>query len=252
MFNPMDLTGKRILVTGASSGIGREIAITISKLGGEVVLVARRKDKLKESLSMLNSGRHGIFPVDLSDLDLIENMIAELVQDYGKFDGFVHCAGIAPMRPLKQLRFEHIDATMRINLYSFLEIVRCLSKRGNMNDGGSVIGISSVASIQGSKSKTGYCVSKSGMDSAIRCMAKELSSRRIRVNSVQPGWVDTGMLQRYLDGYGGSEYANNSFQRQYLGPSSPSEIANLVAFLLSDATNTMTGSSILIDGGTLS
>lgn len=250
--NPMDLTGKRILITGASSGIGREVAVTVSKLGGEAVIVARRKEMLMETLSLLDGSEHGTYCADLSNLELIENLIAEMVKTYGKFDGFVHSAGVAPMRPLRQLKFDHVDSTMKINLYAFIEIVRCIAKRSSLNEGASIVGISSVASIQGSKSKIAYCASKSGMDSAIRCMAKELSPRSIRVNSVQPGWVDTIMLRQYLDGYGESDYAKNSFQRQYLGPSLPSEIANVVAFLLSDATKTITGTSILIDGGSLS
>lgn len=249
MINPMDLTGKRILITGASSGIGRETSILTSKLGAEVVIIARREEELQKTIDMMEGKGHKYYSFDLTNTEKIEGLIKTLVFENGVFDGFVHCAGIAPMRPLAQFKSEKFYEAININLYSFVEIVRCITKRGNINNGASIVGISSISSIKGSKSKISYCISKSGMDSAIRCMAQELANKKIRINSVQPGWVDTKLLHNYMKNYSDTNHAQNSFSRQYLGVSQTYEIANVVAFLLSDATKTLTGTSILIDGG---
>lgn len=141
---------------------------------------------------------------------------------------------------------------MSINFYSFVELVRCASKKNNFVAGSSFVGISSASSRIGDKSKLAYCASKSAMDGAIRCMAKELSQKRIRVNSIMPGFVSTEMYTNFLSMHEESKDSKKILERLYYGITEPIEIANAIAFLLSDLSKTITGTSLVVDGGTLS
>lgn len=247
----MDLTGKTILVTGASSGIGKETSIQLSKLGAKLAIIARNEDNLKKTLALLEGLGHAYYSFDLTEINSIESLINTIVSEQGAFSGFVHCAGIGKARPLSLLKSNDMLDIMSINLFSFIELTRCITKKKSFTQGGSIVGISSISSIKGYKSKIGYNASKASMDSAIRCMALELSNKKIRVNSVMPGWVATEMFDRYLDRSANSIEENENINRQILGLIDPLEVANVVAFLLSDATKTITGTSILIDGGLL-
>src|SRR5665648_22091 len=123
MINPMDLTGKHILITGASLGIGRATAEHLSKLGAKLSLVARIIEKLEETLSNLEGDGHFIYPADLKEIDGIGNLIDRIVKDSGVIDGLVHCAGIATMRPLNMTTYNFLHDMMSINYYSFIELV---------------------------------------------------------------------------------------------------------------------------------
>lgn len=252
MINPMNLTDKRILVTGASSGIGRETSILLSKLGAHVIMIARRLPQLKETFTNLEGTDHKYYSYDLSDTNGIDEYIQKVISENGKLDGFVHSAGVGSSRPLKMLKPDYVDEVMRINFYSFIEIVRCITKKGNFNEGMSIVGVSSVASLQGNQSKTVYCASKAAMDAAVRCMAKELSSKKIRVNTVMPGLIKTPIFDTFLDQGLDSEDAKNVMARQYLGVGETIDVANTIAFLLSNASKFVTGTSIAVDGGRLS
>ena len=135
---------------------------------------------------------------------------------------------------------------MDVNFYSFVELVRLATKKKYFNDGGSIVVMSSISSIRGYKAKSEYCVSKAAVDAFVRCMALELADRKIRVNSVMPAEVLTPLAQKARELNGSIGTANMDAP---LGPSDPYEVANTIAFLLSDATKTITGTSILIDGG---
>lgn len=248
MVNPMDLTGKRILVTGSTGGIGQETAIQLSKLGASIMLCGRNEMKLNETYEKLEGKGHIKFTLNLEDIDSIEVMIKKMVNKFGMLNGFAHCAGVAPMRPLKMTRREDIIKVMDVNLFSFIEIVRCLQKN-HFAEEGSIVVISSIASIKGKTSKMAYSASKSALDGAIRCMVCDLKKKRIRVNSIMPCWVDTKMYSTYIDRYPDTFEVQEIKEKQYMGVTEPIEVANTVAFLLSDAAKTITGTSILIDGG---
>lgn len=251
MVNLIDLLDKRILVTGASSGIGKETALLISRFGAKVIMVARREEKLEQNLSKLDGEGHSYYSYDLKDIDSIEALIKEIISENGKIDGFVHSAGIGSTRPLKMLKPRFIREVMEINFYSFVEIVRCISKKSNYNKGMSIIGISSVASLQGNQSKTAYCASKAAMDAAVRCMAKELAPKGIRVNTVMPALINTDIYKNFLEKGAEAEDARNVIARQYLGIGDPVDVANTVIFLLDKSSKFITGTSIAIDGGRL-
>jgi NAD(P)-dependent dehydrogenase (short-subunit alcohol dehydrogenase family) len=252
MTNPMELSGKKILITGASAGIGRATSILLSELEAQIIMVARREEQLKETLAKLNGKGHSYYCYDLKDINGIENMINIIISDNGSIDGFVHSAGIGNTRPLKMMKHTFVKDVMEINFYSFIEIARCITKKNNYNAGLSMVGISSVSSLQGNQSKTAYCASKAAMDAAIRCMAKELAPKKIRVNSVMPGLIKTDIFDAFLDKGADSEDVKHVMARQYLGIGEPKDVANMVAYLISDASKFITGTSIAVDGGRLS
>jgi len=252
MINPMDLTGKRILITGASSGIGRETAIVLSRLGAELALLGRDEAALKETMSLVeNPELHQSVILDLAENDHIEPVIKILTAER-PFDGFVHCAGIAPMRPLAMTKKENIEQVMNVNFYSFVEIVRLLTKgKKRFTLGGSIVVMSSVASIHGKPAKVSYSAAKAAIDASLRCMTVELKDRRVRINSVMPSWVNTRMFSSFKGKFPDSAEIQEIEKKQYLGVTGANEVANVIAFLLSDATKTITGTSILMDGGVL-
>jgi len=148
-------------------------------------------------------------------------------------------------------KYEDILPTMQINFFSFVEIIRCLTQKKRFSDGGSIVAMSSTGSIHGKPTKTAYSASKAAIDAAIRCMICDLSKRKIRINSVMPSWVNTKMYASFLRDYPDSKDIKEIEERQYMGVSEPEEVANVIAFLLSDAKKTITGTSILMDGGIL-
>ncbi|MEA5136734.1 MAG: SDR family oxidoreductase [Candidatus Fimivivens sp.] len=248
MINPMEMSGKHIIVTGASSGIGKATAINLSKLGAVVTIIARREDKLKDTLSTMEGDVHNYFICDVSDLKSIESCIKEIVAAKGPADGFVHCAGIGSNRPISLTKPEFIKEMMEVNFFAFAEFLRVLSKRRNSNEGASFVGISSVASIRGDKAQGGYAATKAAMNGILHSYAKELADRRIRLNTVAFGMINTEMYQEYIANGGSSESLNG----QYLGIGELEDAANIISFLLSDASKFITGTTLVADGGYLS
>ena len=148
---------------------------------------------------------------------------------------------------MKFLKPEQLLEIFQINLFPFIEVVRCLTRKNAYNPGMSIVGISSVSSMQGGKGKTGYCASKGAMDAAVRAMAKELAPGKIRINTICPGLLQTDMYDTARDN-GGGDFQNIA-ERQYLGIGKPEDAASLAAFLLSDASHFITGTSMVTDGG---
>jgi len=249
MINPMDLTGKRILVTGATGGIGRATAVQLARLGAKLAITGRNADRLQETYDMLEGDGHVKVIYDLNDVDGIEDMIKDLVSTCGPFQGFAHCAGIAPMRPLKMTKTKDMIQVMNSNLFAFVEIVRCITGKGCFDNEGSIVAVSSYASVQGKQSKVAYSAAKAGLDGAIRCLVCDLKKKKIRVNSIMPCWVNTAMYKTYIDRYPDTFEVQEIREKQYMGVTEPEEVANTIAFLLGDAAKTITGTSILIDGG---
>lgn len=251
MINPTDLKDKTVLITGASDGIGRATSIIISKLGAKIVMVARNKEKLQTTIDMLEGKNHRWYSYDLKKIEGIELFVKKLVTENGLFNGFVHCAGISNMRPLKMTNYGFLHDMMLINFYSFVELTRCLSKKGNYHQGMSIVGISSISSIRGYKSKTAYCASKAALDGAIRAMAKELGVKKIKINSIVAGSIKTKMFERFKERIGKDE-SNSQFDEYCLGLGEPSDVANAIAFLLSDNSRIITGTGLVVDSGVTS
>lgn len=242
----IDLTEKNIIITGAGSGIGQETAVTASNVGAKVVMLDISEEGLNATMAMLEGEGHSMYVVNLCENDCIAPLVKTIVEKYGTIHGVVHCAGISSRKPLNVLTKDGFSKVMDINFYSFVELVRQATKKKYFAEGGSVVVMSSISSIKGYKAKTEYCVSKAAVDAFVRCMAVELADRKIRVNSVMAAEVLTplALKAREMNASVGASDFNAP-----LGPSDPYEVANTICFLLSNATKTITGTSLLIDGG---
>lgn len=251
MINPMDLSGKKILVTGGSSGIGRATCIQLSRLGAQVIMMARNEQKLIETLEQMEGDNHLSYVYDLQDISGIESLMKKLISETGPLDGLVHCAGIAPMRSLNMSTPKSVNDVFTINVFAFIELSRVFAKKGNFNPNSSIVVISSIASSQGEKAKVTYSASKGALNSAIRSMAVELADKKIRVNTVIAGFVETDMLEGYISAAGEGAKIK-ILERQYAGFIPPESVANAIAYLLSKSSEYITGTDFVVDAGSRS
>lgn len=250
MFNLVDLTGKRIIVTGASQGIGQDTAILLSKLGANVILLARSMDRLQNVHDLLYGEGHSYYFLDLSDISSIEEKVKLIIKEQGLIDGMVYCAGITNDRPIQLYKPYIIHETFDVNFCGFIELLRCITKKRCFNEGMKVVAISSVAADFGCKAHLAYSSSKAAINGAVRCLAKELAEKGINVNCIQPGMIETDMYKKYLKDIGvDSEENNRLLRRQYLGIGKTIDVAAASAFLLSDAARFITGITLPVDGG---
>jgi NAD(P)-dependent dehydrogenase (short-subunit alcohol dehydrogenase family) len=252
VFDFLDLKDKRILVTGASSGIGHETSILLSRLGVKTALAARNEEKLKQTIDALEGNNHSYYCFDFKEISGIEELVQRIVDDGGKLDGLVHCAGITKEMPLQLTVFEAIHEIMLVNFYSLMELVRVFSKKKINNNGGSIVVMSSTASLAGASALSAYCASKAALDGAVRALARELHAKKIRVNSVMACFVKTPMSDEYFETFGETETAKYSMMKQYMGMIDPLCVASTIVFLLSSASFYINGSAIPVDGGSLS
>lgn len=251
MVNPMDLTGKHILVTGGSSGIGRATAIQASRLGARVTLVARREEELKKTLAgMERPGEHAYHAFDLSQVEKIDGLVKRLVAERGAFDGLCHAAGVGPSYPLKLTKPSYTADVFSINTFSFIELVRCLSLKKNLNPGASLVGISSLAGERGTSGQTAYSASKGAMDAALGPMAAELGRRpeKIRINNVAFTWIKTELYDKYLE-LAGEDAEKKIHRNQYLGFIDLEHAANINLFLISGMAKYITGTVVRVYAG---
>ena len=248
MRNLIDLSSKMIIVAGASSGIGEQTAITLSELGARVVLVARRENLLEEVLSRLDGEGHAYYTADLHELESIGALMKQITSEQGCADGLVYAAGITRPLPLKMLSPAKVYESFEINFFAFMETVRQLCKKGRYNEGLRIVGISSAASLQGSKAKELYASTKAAMDAAVRCLANELAEKQICINTVAPSLIATKLFEGYAESVG-NEASQENIKRQYLGVGKPEDVANAIAFLISPAARFITGITLPVDGG---
>jgi NAD(P)-dependent dehydrogenase (short-subunit alcohol dehydrogenase family) len=244
-FNPLDFSNKKIMVTGASSGIGRATAIYLSKLGAQLVLIGRNEERLKATLEKLSGEKHILITADLAELEDMKDIFMQAVSDQIKLDGLVHSAGIPYIMPLKNITRKRLLEGFNINYFAFIELCRQYEKSKFSNDG-SIVGISSVASEKGSKCQTVYSATKSALDVSVQTLSIELAKKNIRINTVAPGMIDTEIIGSTSDLGGDLEILGKS---QLLGVGEPDDVAACIAFLLSDMSKFITGRRIFVDGG---
>jgi|SRR5665648_285555 len=243
------LTNKNIIITGASSGIGRQCAIIFSKLGANVILMARNKERLKDTFAKLNKGNHIFISQDITEYDKLEEIISTTVEKVGKISGFVHSAGEEMTMPLRSMQPSYYEKMFAINLISGFELARIISKKKYFDEGGaSFIFISSVMGILGQAGIVGYCSSKGALLSGAKAMALELAKKNIRVNCILPGYVETEMLNKKFQGLP-VESKKTIIEMHPLGLGKPEDIANACVFLLSVASRWITGTNLIVDGG---
>lgn len=249
MINPMDLSGKKYIVTGASSGLGRQTCITLSQLGADVTLIARNEENLRKTISMMEPGAHDYYSYDLTDVDGIEELVNNAAAKNGKYNGLVHCAGIANIVPISMSKYAFMKEMMDLNFFSFVELARVLSKKKNSVEGASIVAVSTAASKLADKGKLAYISSKSALDSAVRAFAVELGmSRKMRFNTVNPAFIKTDLYDMTI-GIVGQERMDKTISNYVLGVAQPNEVTNVIAFLLSDAASKITGQNIFVDSG---
>jgi NAD(P)-dependent dehydrogenase (short-subunit alcohol dehydrogenase family) len=238
-----DLSGKHVLITGASSGIGRSIAVLSASLGATLTLIGRNEKRLNETLSFLSREGHKAICCDLTYSDSVNDMVDSLPL----LDGIVYCAGIQETCLTKNVDNQVFDKLMDTNFRSTVLLNSQILKNKKLKKNSSVVFISSVAAMRCAEIGNAiYSSTKAAISSFARVLALELASRHIRVNIVSPGMVHTPLLDQFDMT---AEQFRQDEQKYPLGYGNPEDVANTVVFLLSNATKWMTGSDIVLDGG---
>ncbi len=243
MYNPFTLEGKTILVTGASSGIGKAIAIESSKMGANVIITGRNEERLKKTYYLLKGSGHGLIVADLSVKEDIEWLHKELPV----IDGLVNCAGLTIPKPFKFLSENDFKSVIGVNFEAPFILTKNIVKSKKISKGGSIVFISSISGVKVSYvAGSIYSASKGAINGLCKGLAVELAPN-IRVNTVIPGMIDTNILS---GGEITDKQLEDDIQRYPLKRyGKPEEVAFAVIYLLSDAATWITGSNLLIDGG---
>ena len=243
-YNPFSLASKTVLITGASSGIGRETALECAHMGASVVLTGRDRDRLDETMSLIEGNDKASIIADLTVADDVERLIEALPS----LDGAVLCAGNSMTLPLQFGTRDKFDDMFDINFFAPVELLRLLYKKKRLNKGASVVLIASIGGTHSFMPGNGiYGASKAALNSVMKYAAREFASRRIRVNSICPGMVDTPLIHR---GTITEEQLAEDAKRYPLGRyGKPSDIAHGAVYLLGDASSWLTGHDLVIDGG---
>ena len=244
----MDLSGRRILVTGGSSGIGRDTAIVLSKLKATLVVAGRKEEALAATLARLEGTGHRAAAFDLNQVDEIPKWIKQLAAESGPFHGLVHSAGLHAAIPLQVLTAKKLEELMRVNLTAAIMLTKGIRQLNCFVPGCSVVFLSSVLGLVGEAGLTAYGATKSGLAGATRSMALELAKQRIRVNAVAAGMVDSEMTQRFLEQIPEDNRAAIDAAHP-LGMGETQDVAYGIAYLLADTARWVTGTMLVIDGG---
>lgn len=244
-YNPFTLEGKTILVTGASSGIGRAVSVECSQMGARIIALGRNVSRLEETLNLLEGQGHIIL-----SLDLTSKVNDEFMTTIPILDGIVHCAGISEIRMLRTLTASRLDEILSTNFTGPINFNNLLIRNKKVRKGGSIVFISSISgNVATQIGEAGYAASKSAIIGYTKAAALELAVRNIRINCLLPGIIETPLLETCYDTFSKEEvgalkkrYPLNRFGQ-------PKEIAYAVIYLLSEASSFVTGSSLVIDGG---
>ncbi|MEI6491220.1 MAG: SDR family NAD(P)-dependent oxidoreductase [Verrucomicrobiota bacterium] len=247
-YNPFSLAGKRILITGASSGIGRACAIECSKLGANVILVARRRPELEITATLLEGTCHHIEPCDLAEGESLVRWMNDLATRIGPLDGLVHSAGITKTIPVRATSYDDLQRILAINVEAAFMLCKGFRQKSVRSHDGSIVLIGSVVSIVGQRGIAAYSASKGALVTMAKSIALEFASESIRVNVVAPGLVHTPMGDQ-AEVILPSESMQRLETNHPLGLGSPEDVAWSVAYLLSPAARWITGSTLVVDGG---
>ncbi len=248
MLNPLDHTGKTILVTGASGGIGSQVCLSLSRLGARVILVGRRTDTLEETLKTLDGTGHVIRGFDLLEAERIQGWLRETATTTGPLDGLVHCAGRQLTQALRFLRPDDVNDFLSLDIRTGLCLAKGLRQNGVHATTSSLVFLSSVMGLVGHPGKGLYSAAKGALIAMTRSLALELAPEGIRVNVVAGGYAPTDTTRRMENAQTPEQLATLT-ERHPLGIGSPRDIANAVAFLTGDTGRWITGTTVTVDGG---
>ncbi len=247
---PFHLTGKHILVTGASSGIGRQCAISCSRMGAAVAIMGRNESRLEETLGQMeNRELHLSYSVGLTDYDQVEAVVGKIREKWGKIHGIIHSAGISTTLPLRMITPEKMDEFFRVNVHGAIHLSRLATKKAFIPEGGaSIVFITSVMAAVGESGKALYGMTKGALLAGSRSLAQELAAKKVRINCVSPGVVKTPMSENAV--YSQDEASLERISSYHpLGLGEAEDVANACVFLLSDAARWITGTNLFVDGG---
>ena len=247
MINPLDFTGKRFLVTGASSGIGKATAILLGQLGGRVTLVGRDTAKLAETMLQMDGEGHDFSGFDLADTDGIPAWLTGCAAS-APYAGIAHCAGIQALRPLRSSTADFIDQTMRVNVGSAIALARAFRQKNVAAKPASLVLVSSTAGMTGQAGNVVYTASKGALIAAAKGIAMELVRDEIRVNAVAPALVRTPMSEKSMKIWS-EEQLKAVLDIHPMGFGTAEDVANAIVFLLSDMAKWITGTTLVVDGG---
>jgi NAD(P)-dependent dehydrogenase (short-subunit alcohol dehydrogenase family) len=248
MINPMDMTGKHVVVTGAGSGIGQATAILLAQLGASLVLVGRDISKLNQTAERLCTHSFVVESFDFTDSDSIPEWLRSVASRTGRIDGLAHCAGIQTFNPLRTLTTKALHRLLAVNTISAAMLLKGMQYMDCGSDRASVVLVASVAAVKADPANGAYGASKAALLSFVRTFSMELVPRNIRLNAVVPALVNTEMVSnaRALltpDAFDALEKSHP------MGIGRPEDVAASIAFLLCDAAAWITGTSLTVDGG---
>jgi NAD(P)-dependent dehydrogenase (short-subunit alcohol dehydrogenase family) len=245
MSTPFHLDGKKILIAGATSGIGSQIAVQVCAMGGEVILNGRHEEKLEELAKKCGSKAHII----VADLSTQQGRDA-LASGIPEVNGLVNCIGTVHPFPVRFLDEHKIDQTMQVNFETPVLMTSALLKAKKISAESSLVYLSSISSLRPQRGAAMYGASKAAIESFVKVLAQELHTSKIRVNSVAPAMVKTPMYDR-AEEMVSKEEMDNHVAKYLLGVGYPEDVANAVIFLLSPASRWITGTNLILDGGVL-
>ena len=248
--NPfIDFEKRRVVVSGATSGIGEAIAFVLCQCNATVILIGRNSDKLAQTTEKLPSKSFETVLIELSDLSSINVKIKELAKNSGPLYGLCHAAGVVETRPLSAFKPASFHAMMDVNLTSGIELAKAICRRDVMaKEGGAVLFLSSIYSLVGMPGQIGYSATKGAVQAAARTMAVELARLKVRVNTLSPGLVRTPMTEGALAKLP-SGHVQQLEQAHPLGTGTPEDVARAAVFLLAPENKWITGIDLVIDGG---
>jgi 3-oxoacyl-[acyl-carrier protein] reductase len=243
--------GKVALVTGASRGIGRAIAVDLAKHGADVVLVGRDEAALRETAAAVASARQGAKHLsltgDVSDQTAVESFVAQTMAEFGRVDFAIANAGASVDSLLLRLKPDLIDQMLSVNLKSAFYLCGAVAKPMMKQRAGSIVLMSSIVGLMGNAGQAAYAAAKAGLLGLTKSLAKELGSRNIRVNAVAPGLIETAMTEKMPDQAREYLLAQTALGR----PGKPEDVSGAVTFLCSEAAGFITGQTLVVDGGVL-
>lgn len=248
--NNFSLQDKKIVITGASSGIGRACAISCSERGATLLLIGRNGEELEMTKSLLTgAAKSTLLQLDLTQFEEVSFKLKAAIDLFGAVDGVIHAAGISTTLPFRNSSPDKMNEFFQVNVVAALHLTQLLIKPGYVSpNGASIIFLTSVMSQVGESAKVLYSMTKGALLAASRSMAIELAPKKIRVNCIAPGVVDTPMSQKAY--YSQNEELKEKIKKLHpLGLGSPDDVANACIYLLSDAGRWVTGTQLMVDGG---